>query len=182
MKALGLAVAGGLLLALGTRVPGMSGGAALLLILGGLALLVVRRASTGAPGHGHGHTRESVARHEAGHVVAARAVGGRVLSARVDDGGWLSGPSGRVEWDMSGRPLRAEVEGNVAFLAAGRHAGPGSGCSGDMAAIDRQIRRLPAAQRSAVRRAGESRARQIVSSRRGEIARTAARLDERGRL
>lgn len=159
---------------------GTRGGALLVGICFVLFVLTRLASRAGAPGHGHGD-RAHVARHEAAHAVAAREVGGRVLSARVDEG-WLSGPYGRVQWDMSARPLRAEVESNVAFLAAGRLAAPGTGCSGDMAEIGRQLRRLPPGDRAAVRAAGERRARQIVSSRRSEIDRVAAVLDQRGQL
>lgn len=134
---------------------------------------VVRR---GAPGHAHGGARGQVATHEAGHVVAARALGGRVLSAELHrDGGGL------VTWDMPARVAGAKT--NVAFLLAGQYAaGTSRGCGGDRAAVRRELRQVPAAERAAVRAAADRRARQIVSSSQGEIRRIAAQLDEKGRL
>jgi hypothetical protein len=135
------------------------------------------RGRTGVAGHAHGGARATIATHEAGHVVGARAVGGRVLSARMTDHG------GRVEWDMTSRSLVDEVTSNVAFLRAGEYAaGTRSGCSGDRSSVKQQLRRLPSGQRGVVLRAGEQRARQIVRSRSGEIARVADQLNQKGRL
>ncbi|HEY9354636.1 MAG TPA: hypothetical protein VIP28_15345 [Nocardioides sp.] len=142
-----------------------------LLLAGG-----VRLAAVG--GHAHGGNRARVAQHEAGHVVAARAVGGRVRSARLHSNG-----GGLVTWDMSARPLAEEVESNLAFLKAGElAAGTTEGCSGDQAAIRRQLRRLPAGERSAAQSRANAKARSIVSSRHGEIRRVADRLNQKGRL
>jgi hypothetical protein len=133
--------------------------------------------SRAVAGHAHGGTRARIATHEAGHVVAARAVGGRVTSARMDDHG------GRVQWDMSSRNLVDEITSNVAFLRAGElAAGTRSGCGGDRASVKQQLRRLPSGQRGVVLRAGEQKARQIVRSRSGEIARVADVLNQKGRL
>ena len=142
--------------------------------------LVSRRVggASGVAGHVHGGERATIATHEAAHVVTARAVGGTVTSARMNDHG------GRVKWTMPDpNSLAVEVTQKVAFLRAGEYAaGRDGGCGGDRASVRQQLRRLPSGQRGVVLRAGEQRARQIVASRRGEITRVAARLNERGRL
>jgi hypothetical protein len=144
--------------------------------------LVARRTggsgTAGIAGHAHGDDRPRIATHEAGHVVAARAQGGTVTSARMSNSG------GRVQWSMPDPGSTAiEVTQNVAFLRAGEFAaGRDGGCGADRSSVRRELRRLPSGQRGVVLRAGEQRARQIVSSRSGEIARVAARLNERGRL
>jgi hypothetical protein len=134
---------------------------------------------SGIAGHSHAGGRATVARHEAGHVVGARAAkGGRVLSARVYAGG-----GGKVKWDHTPGSLVEEVTANVAFLRAGAYAaGTSAGCGSDQAAIRAQLRRLPSGERSKVQARGEARARQIVSSRRSEIERVAAKLDRDGKL
>jgi hypothetical protein len=148
----------------------------------GVAVLVVAlcaggvvRGRSGVAGHAHGGDRRRVAIHEAGHVVAARKLGGRVLSAS------LSGGGGLVTWDMPVKVYSAQT--NVAFLLAGKYAaGTSKGCGGDRAAIRRELRSVPASERSRVQSRAASQARSIVSSHSGEIRRVAARLDERGRL
>jgi hypothetical protein len=132
----------------------------------------------GVTGHVHGGRRSVVARHEAGHVVAARAVGGRVRSADIHtDGGGL------VTWEMTAQPLDEEVRSNITFLRAGQYAaGTGEGCRPDQRSVTRQVRRLPSSERAAALRDGEREARRIVSGRRGEIRRIARHLDERGSL
>ena len=158
----------------------MNGTAWLFLFCLFVGWLVARRGSrtSAVVGHSHGDERATIAVHEAGHVVAARAVGGTVTSARMND------HSGRVKWTAPDpNSLVTEVTQNVAFLRAGEYAaGDDGGCGGDRSSVKQQLRRLPSGQRSVVRRAGEQRARQIVSSRSGEIARVAERLNRRGRL
>ena len=66
-----------------------------------------RRSRGGGPGgHAHGD-RRLIARHEAGHVAAARAVGGRVVSAEASD------REGLV------RAVVPNVQASVTFLRAG---------------------------------------------------------------
>lgn len=158
----------------------MSGTAWLLLFCLFVGWLVARRGgrTSAVVGHSHGSQRATIATHEAAHVVAARAVGGTVTSARMNDHG------GRVKWEMRDpNSLAVEVTQNVAFLRAGEFsAGDDGGCGGDRASVRQQLRRLPSGQRGVVLRAGEQRARQIVASRSGEIARVADRLNRKGRL
>lgn len=158
----------------------MNGGAWLMLFCLAVGWWCMRgggRGRSGVAGHVHGGARSTIATHEAGHVVGARAVGGRVLSARMTDHG------GRVEWDMTSRSIVDEVTSNVTFLRAGEYAaGTRSGCGGDRSSVRQQLRRLPSGQRGVVLRAGEQRARQIVRSRSGEIARVADHLNQKGRL
>lgn len=146
-------------------------GVALLLAGGGV------KARQMVAGHAHGGTRARIAVHEAGHVVAARAVGGRVLKARMSD------HDGYVQWDMSGRDLEREVQSNLTFLKAGEvAAGTGAGCGSDRDAYRQELRRLPSEARGKVRSRADSEARRIVSSRSGEIRRVAEKLNRDGRL
>lgn len=144
--------------------------------------LVARRtgagSAAGTPGHSHGGDRTHIATHEAGHVVAAAEVGGTVTRVRMDSGG------GIVEWRHNSNPtLVQEVTANVAFLRAGEYAaGTRRGCGDDRAEVRAQLKRLPRTQQATVERAGDRWGRRITASRRGEIARVAARLNERGRL
>lgn len=121
--------------------------------------------------HGHGSDRPTIAVHEAGHAVAARKVGGKVLSATMTDHEGL---------------VRAEVPDEraaVAFLYAGQYAaGTRRGAHGDEAAIRAELKRLPANERAAAHKAAKADARRIVSRHRGEIRRDAAVLNDRGRL
>ena len=136
------------------------------------------RTSRVPSGHAHSGTRARVAKHEAGHVVAARRVGGRVKSADVYAGG-----GGLVTWTGINGSEREQVVANIAFLRAGRYAaGTGAGCSGDDAAVRQMLRYLPTTDRAAAQRAGEAEARRIVSSNRGEIRRIANHLDRKGSL
>jgi hypothetical protein len=122
-------------------------------------------------GHAHGQ-RKFIARHEGGHAVAAKAVGGQVTSA------WLTDDEGLVRARIPDDPVKV-----VAFLAAGRAAvSSGRGCSADDAAIRAELRSVPSAQRGQVRRDGVRLARRITSSRAGEVNRVAARLNEKGQL
>lgn len=160
---------GGSITGLGSLRPALLVAAGALIVLG-----LACRVRAGVGGHAHGSNRARVATHEAGHVVAARALGGRVLSAEVYSNG-----GGLVTWNMPAKVHSAET--NVAFLLAGQYAaGTSAGCSGDQAEIRRQLRGMPDAGR--VRSRAASRARSIVASHRGEIRRVAAQLDDKGRL
>jgi len=152
-----------------------------LLILAAVLWVRAKIRTTTGPGavlgHSHGGTRARIATHEAGHVVGARGVGGRVTSA------WLTNDEGHVSWDMPHRDLEDEVRSNLTFLIAGEYAaGTGQGCGGDRDSYRRQLRRLPTEDRSRVRSTANRDARRIVSSNRGEIRRVAERLNENGRL
>ena len=144
------------------------------LLLGGGVKVATSRT---VAGHAHGGTRARIATHEAGHVVAARAVGGRVLDAR------MSNHDGYVSWDMSHRDLAEEVASNLTFLKAGEiAAGSGEGCGSDRAAYRQELRRLPSNVRGKVRSHAESHARRIVRSRQGEIRKVAEKMNRDGRL
>ncbi|MHA6623905.1 hypothetical protein ACU61A_00715 [Pseudonocardia sichuanensis] len=129
-------------------------------------------------GHAHGATgsrlRRKIAKHEAGHAVAARALGGRVLSAVVYDGD----RGGLVHARLPGEPQAA-----VTFLLAGQYAVNSSeGAGADNDAIRKVLREVPSKDRAQVKAHAKKHARRIVSSRSGEIRRDARTLDEKGRL
>jgi hypothetical protein len=149
---------------------------------GVLAFLIWTSLPGGAravPGHSHSGTRARVARHEAGHVVAARAVNGRVTSAALHSTG-----GGLVQWYHRSHPGEEKLrQHNITFLLAGEYAaGTGAGCSGDRSAVRSELRRLPSKDRGRVMSRAKSDARRIVSARSGEINRIAKRLDEKGKL
>ena len=165
-------IVGGLLIA---QNPNAGGWLVAALVVAGL-LTTTGRLAIG--GHLHAGTRSTTARHEAGHVVAARAVGGRVKSAQVHGNG-----GGLVRWTGIHGSEREQVVANIAFLRAGRYAaGTGEGCGGDDESVRKMLKYLPPAERSAALREGEAQGRRIVASRQGEINKVADRLDERGRL
>ncbi|MGH3611385.1 MAG: hypothetical protein ACRDRK_01935 [Pseudonocardia sp.] len=168
-------VAAGLLTALTALQDGKAGAA---LLVAAVVLFVATRSMRTATGHAHAgpvvkSARREAARHEAGHMAAARYVGGRVTSARLNpDGG------GYVEARIPDTP-----RARVAFLLAGAEAaGTTRGAEDDFAAVDRELARLSGGERHQVLRDARSDARRIVSRRAGEIERDAARLQERGRL
>lgn len=129
--------------------------------------------------HGHAHgagsgTRRKIAKHEAGHAVAAEALGGQVVSAEIYDGD----RGGLVQAHLPGDPKTA-----VAFLLAGQYAVNSSeGASGDNDAIRKVLLEVPSRERGQVKSQAKREARRIVSSQAGEIRRVAAALDEKGRL
>ena len=132
------------------------------------------RTGRAASGHVHSGRRGLVARHEAGHYVVARKVGGRVHSADLTSG---ATPSGLVQATVP------DARASITFLMAGRAAaGTRSGCSADDAEVRRTLREFPSAERGQVRRECERDARRIVSSSRGEIRRIASRLEQEGTL
>lgn len=163
-------VAAGLLTALTALQDGKAGAA---LLVAAVVLVVATRSMRTATGHAHAGSVPKSARHEAGHMAAARYVGGRVTSARLKpDGG------GYVEARIPDNP-----RARVAFLLAGAEAaGTTRGAGDDFAAVDRELARLSGGERHQVLRDARSDARRIVSRRAGEIERDAARLQERGRL
>ena len=125
------------------------------------------------PGHSHSGNRRHVARHEGGHFVTAKAVGGTVRSAHLSSG---SNPHGMVHATVP------NAKAEITFLLAGRAAAPGVGCSTDVTLAKKTLREFPRHQRSAVWTECERAARRIVASRGGEIARVADRLDKNGHL
>lgn len=163
-----------------TEIPTSGGHGALfgvlVVVVGLLALLAKAggggRAATGrmVSGHAHGPSR-TIARHEAGHVAAVRAVGGRVVSANADaDGGLV-------------RAVVPDVRASVTFLRAGRYAaGTSRGCSGDEASIRAELRDVPRSERGRLLREADRDARRIVRQHAGQIRRDAATLGRRGTL
>ena len=120
--------------------------------------------------HAHGD-RRTIAWHEAGHVVAARAVGGRGHSAVASD------TEGLVQATVP------DVRASVTFLRAGRYAaGTRRGCWGDEQAERAELRDVPRADRGQLVRDADRDARRIVRQHRGQIRRDAAALESRGRL
>lgn len=169
----------------------MSGDALIIVVLAGIALWGFSKAKpskSAAPsagryiavkGHAHGpastSTRRLIAKHEAGHAVAARALGGKVVSAEVYDDG-----EGGMVW---ARLPSNSAEDAVAFLLAGQiAAGTSRGSSADNAAIRAELRTVKGSERSQVRRDATRSARRIVSKNSGQIRRDAATLDKHGRL
>lgn len=161
----------GILLAAGRTGPG------LLVLFGAVVLTVASarlRASTGpgrtAAGHGHG-TQQMVARHEAGHAAAARALGGTVRSVRMWQGGGFT----------DARLPNHDPQAAITFWRAGRHAaGTGSGCSADDSLIRRELRSVPRADRARVARDADRDARRIVRRDAARIRRDAQRLLQTG--
>lgn len=122
-------------------------------------------------GHSHGPAGPRTARHEAGHMAAARGLGGRVVSARADEHG------GYVEARMPGDP-----RSRVAFWLAGQYAaGTSRGAGVDDSLIRAELGRVPRGQRGGVRRDAERMARRVVGSSAGQIRRDAQRLQRHGR-
>lgn len=122
-------------------------------------------------GHSHGPAGPRTARHEAGHMAAARGLGGRVVSARADEHG------GFVEARLPGDP-----RSRVAFWLAGQYAaGTSRGAEVDDSLISAELVRVPRGQRGRVRRDAERMARRVVGSSAGQIRRDARRLQRHGR-
>lgn len=162
--------------ALDTLLTAVAPGAGVLLV-GGLVVAVAARGGGGratsgrmVAGHAHG-TRRLIARHEAGHVAAARAVGGRVISATADD------REGLV------RAQVPDVRASITFLRAGRYAaGTRRGCWGDEQAERAELRDVPRGERRQLVRDADRDARRIVREHRGQIRRDARTLERTGRL
>lgn len=163
-----------------TEIPASGGHGGLfgvLVVVGLLALLVKAgggRTTSGrmVSGHAHSGPSRTIARHEAGHAVAARALGGRVVSATADrHGGYV-----RATIPNSSRAA-------ITFWLAGRRAaGTGAGCSADDALVRRELRQVPRGERGQVFRDADRDALRIVNQHRGQIRRDAGRLEREGRL
>jgi hypothetical protein len=150
------------------------GGAVLVLALAGAGLLLVTARGRAIQGHTHAGDRPLSARHEAGHAVVARGLGGRVRSGTLNRDG-----TGYVDAELPDDNPRDVV----AFLVAGQvAAGTTRGAGGDERLIRAELRRVPRAQRAGVRRDATRDARRILSSRSGEVRRDAATLMRKGRL
>jgi hypothetical protein len=138
--------------------------------LGARRTNTVTTAGRMAVGHAHGD-RGVIARHEAGHVAAARAVGGQVISATA------SNSEGLV------RAVVPDVRASVTFLRAGRYAaGTRRGCGGDECAERAELRDVPRGERRQLVRDADRDARRIVRQYSGQIGRDARTLEQRGRL
>lgn len=128
-------------------------------------------------GHAHGTSsnyRRKIAKHEAGHAIAAKAVGGSVLSATL----YAGEGGGLVQARLPNDPKAALI-----FLHAGQAAVNSSeGASADNDEFRKVLREVPSKDRSRVKAEAKREARRIVSSRSGEISSYARKLDERGRL
>jgi hypothetical protein len=133
-----------------------------------------RPAGRGGVAHVHGGQREDIARHEAGHAVAARAVGGRVTSARIYSGD----RGGLVQARIPEGPMPA-----VTFLIAGQiAAGTTAGAGADNAAIRRELRGLSGADARRLRVQATRDARRILARRSGELRRDTDTLIRKGHL
>lgn len=131
-------------------------------------------AYTTVTGHLHADKPGDIELHEGGHAVAARKLGGRVVSA------WVSA-------DRTRGLVRALIpntpEAAVAFLRAGRRAaGTGAGCGADDAAVEAELRTLPREDRSRVFAAGDTKAGSIAFWHSGEIREVATTLRQKGSL
>jgi hypothetical protein len=115
------------------------------------------------PGHKHWDT----AIHEGGHAVAAKRLGGKVISAKVYPDG-----SGLVQARMKDNP-----ENFIAFWYAGQYAmGSSRGAGHDNSSIRKELNKLPSNMRGQVHAAAKRKARSIVSNNKGEIQRFAKGL------
>jgi hypothetical protein len=133
------------------------------------------RASTGrmVSVTGHGHDRPTIARHEAGHAAAARALGGRVRSAQISNNGGL----------VKATLPTSSSQAAVTFWLAGQvAAGTTHGAHGDDQLIRRELRGFPSSERRQVLRAANADAHRIVRRHAGRIDRDTDRLDQKGRL
>lgn len=146
--------------------------------LGAVALLVVLRTAFSSIGgreigHSHAGPRRAAARHEAGHVVVTRAVGGHVSSAWIRNDG-----SGLVRGSLPDNP-----EKEIAALLAGQLAeGSSVGAGWDNAAINSRLKRLPANQRAGVLSRAKGRARSALFWRGGQVTSIENRLYKNGSL
>jgi hypothetical protein len=145
-------------------------------VLAVLTLLIARLRSGAATGAmtariAPGHYPRRTARHEAGHVVAARRLGLGVASAVVNRDG-----SGHVRCARRGTAAQ-----HIGFLRAGEYAiHTGSGAGTDRANVRAILRRVPAADRARVRREGERLGRQAARS--WAVGGVASTLTRKGHL
>ena len=124
--------------------------------------------------HVHGGTTRDIARHEAGHVVVIKNLGGKVDRAEAHE-----------DWGfVEGRPPRgAKPVHDIAVAAAGQvAAGTNRGCAWDDSLIEDALRRVPRRERDQTRKDGFDLAAQIIRDRAGEMRRYEKRLYEKGRL
>lgn len=153
------------------------GGSLVAVAVGAAALAAIGWMSSGwrrLHGHGHGGDRPTIARHEAGHAAAARAVGGRVTSAVMYGGE----RGGLVQARIPDGPLPA-----VTFLMAGEiAAGTSRGTAGDRVAIRKELRGLSGSEAARVRRTATRDAHRIVRRASGRIESDARTLERKGRL
>lgn len=158
---------------------GLRAGAVVLVAVGAVAAAwwLLSRTSAGrvAYGHGHGGDRPTIARHEAGHAAAARALGGTVRSAVMHPGN----RGGMVHVTLP----NGDAQAAITFWMAGEiAAGTSRGASDDRHLIRKELRGLNRSEAARVRSAATRDARRIVSRASGRIARDAATLDRTGRL
>ncbi|MBN9759863.1 hypothetical protein Ae406Ps2_6343c [Pseudonocardia sp. Ae406_Ps2] len=150
------------------------GGTAAIWMLVRLRSAMPRTGQMSVQGHGHGSTRALIARHEAGHAIAAQALGGRVVRGTMTD------DSGLVSAVLPGK---VGEQGAVTFLLAGeRAAGTSRGTSGDRAAIRTELRGLDTRQRREVMHRARKDAARIVRTRRRQIDQVADRMNRTGRF
>lgn len=124
-------------------------------------------------GHSHGGTSRIIARHEAGHVAVARAVGCTDITVEAWDGGGVT-HAGAGGMDALSR---------VAIARGGQYATSSRrGCAGDDDIVRDALRGVPRDQRSQVRRDGEALGRQAVRRAGGQIRRDAVTIERTGRL
>lgn len=172
------------LLAVYTGYHGYGGLAFVLLCVAGFAALVGGGSSSSGSlaggrmiavkGHAHGDDLTEVAEHELGHKYAGEAVGGKITSVRVyrNGGGYT-----RVTLPDHD-PERA-----ITFWLGGQKAvGTQRGASYDNGLIRKELRKVPASERAALRRRAERAAEKAVAAKRSKIASQAPRLAERGKL
>jgi hypothetical protein len=119
-----------------------------------------------------GYMRET-ARHEAGHAIVARRLGGYVYKVIIRPDG-----SGATYI----RKMSSLVH-EVAVSYAGEYAaGTSRGCSGDHALTRAYLRMAPNSERARVHREGRALARRMVSRHSGAINSMAKRLLEKGQV
>lgn len=137
---------------------------------GGRSVSVHAHAHGGGPG-----VRRRIARHEAGHAAAARALGGRVNSATVD----ADNRGGLVQATLPTQDSQAAI---TFWLAGQRALRSTEGAGADNGLIRRELRQVPHSDRGQVMRDARRHADQIVRQNAGRIRRDANRLDREGRL
>jgi hypothetical protein len=146
--------------------------------------LLARKGSLPAAGyrritiHTHGgHGLRVAARHEAGHVLMAKAVGARVHSAEIHPDG-----SGRTRLDI---PVGIEPKKRIAIDVAGEVAsGTSAGCGSDHGYRDALLATLPASARGGEKRGGYALARRHVGGLffDGGVSSLADRIQKKGHV
>lgn len=116
---------------------------------------------------------KTTARHEAGHAIVARKLGGYVYKVVIRPDG-----SGTTYVKKMGSLVE-----EVAVTYAGEYAaGTSRGCSGDHALTRAYLRMAPNSERARVHREGKALARRMVSRHSGAINSMANKLLERGHV